>query len=209
MGFFKANMGANWIPRSQLIGFAINFVLPTYGYDLSTFAEINQHRREILSQLHYLFIYYVTNLVRLSQFLQRRIGKLPHILLSLIFWVFNSYEGWLIAYSIQPLLLKWTCSLLGALELANTSTRIFHCSISHVDLRVRGLRGAVVNVLDYDIVVSGFKLQSSYDVHFRTSALGKSINPLTSPTMNKKRYHYYTSTRMAMGFNFPQRMICH
>ena len=39
-------------------------------------------------------------------------------------------------------------------------------------------RGVMVNVLEYGIVVSKFKLQSRYYVHVRTSTLGKGMNPL-------------------------------
>ena len=38
----------------------------------------------------------------------------------------------------------------------------------------------VVNVLDCDIIVSEFELQSGYCVYFRINILGKSINPLSS-----------------------------
>ena len=43
--------------------------------------------------------------------------------------------------------------------------------------------GVVANVLDCDIEVSEFKLQSRYFVHFRTNNLGKSMNPLISPAL--------------------------
>ena len=39
-------------------------------------------------------------------------------------------------------------------------------------------RGVVVNVLDCDIVVSKFEIQSWYYVHFQTNAFGKGMNPL-------------------------------
>ena len=38
-------------------------------------------------------------------------------------------------------------------------------------------RGVVANMLDYDIVVSDFELQSRYYVHFRTNTLEKGMNP--------------------------------
>ena len=41
----------------------------------------------------------------------------------------------------------------------------------------------VVNVWDFDIVVSKFKLQSCYYIHFQTNALGKGMNPLSPPAM--------------------------
>ena len=36
----------------------------------------------------------------------------------------------------------------------------------------------VANMLDCDIVVSEFKLQSCYYIHFQTNTLGKGMNPL-------------------------------
>ena len=41
---------------------------------------------------------------------------------------------------------------------------------------LRDLLGMVSNMLDCDIVVSMFELQSRYYVHFRTNALGKGMN---------------------------------
>ena len=38
-------------------------------------------------------------------------------------------------------------------------------------------RGVMVKTMDYGIVVSEFKLQSRYYVHFRTNTLGKGMNP--------------------------------
>ena len=43
-------------------------------------------------------------------------------------------------------------------------------------------RGAMVNALDCEIVVSEFVLQSCYYFHFRANTLGKGINPLILPT---------------------------
>ena len=40
------------------------------------------------------------------------------------------------------------------------------------------LLGVVVNFLGWDIVVSEFKLQSRYYVHFRTNTLGKGTNTI-------------------------------
>ena len=50
--------------------------------------------------------------------------------------------------------------------------------------RARGsLRGVVVNVLDHDIVVSEFKLQSQYYVYFQTNTLGKAYPTIIRPGM--------------------------
>ena len=38
--------------------------------------------------------------------------------------------------------------------------------------------GLIANVLNCDVVVSEFELQSRYYVHIRINTLGKSINPL-------------------------------
>ena len=38
--------------------------------------------------------------------------------------------------------------------------------------------GLVTNMLDCDIVVSEFEVQSRYNVHFRTNTLRKVMNPL-------------------------------
>ena len=38
--------------------------------------------------------------------------------------------------------------------------------------------GVMANMLHYDIVVSEFKLQSRYCVHFWTNTLEKGVNPL-------------------------------
>ena len=43
----------------------------------------------------------------------------------------------------------------------------------------RSFCGVVTNVLDYDIVVSEFELQSRYYVHFRTNTLRKDIDFIT------------------------------
>ena len=43
--------------------------------------------------------------------------------------------------------------------------------------------GAAANMVDYDIVVSEFKLESCYYVYFSINTLGKCIDPLISPGM--------------------------
>ena len=44
----------------------------------------------------------------------------------------------------------------------------------------QSLHGIVANMLDYNIIVSKFELQSCYRIHFQTNALGKGIEPLYS-----------------------------
>ena len=40
--------------------------------------------------------------------------------------------------------------------------------------------GVMVKAMDWEIVAREFELQSRYYVHFRTTTLGKSMNPLSS-----------------------------
>ena len=47
----------------------------------------------------------------------------------------------------------------------------------------RNLRGVVANVLDCNIVVSEFELQSRYYVHFHTNTITKSMNFLVPSDM--------------------------
>ena len=42
----------------------------------------------------------------------------------------------------------------------------------------------MANVLDFDIVVCEFELQSSYYVYFQTNTFGEGMNPLTPPAMS-------------------------
>ena len=44
-------------------------------------------------------------------------------------------------------------------------------------------RVVIVKVLDCRIIVSEFKLQSYYYIHFQTNTLGKGMNPLILPAM--------------------------
>ena len=39
--------------------------------------------------------------------------------------------------------------------------------------------GVMVNVLDYNIIVSKFEFQSGYYIHFQPNILGKDMNPLS------------------------------
>ena len=45
------------------------------------------------------------------------------------------------------------------------------------------LCGVMVKAMDCGVVVSEFKHQSRYYVHFRTNTLGKGMNPLILPAM--------------------------
>ena len=62
-------------------------------------------------------------------------------------------------------------------------------------LMVGSLRSVVAKVQDSDIVVSEFKLQSCYSVHFRTNTPGERNEFPCPPTI--KYYHYYPPARMA------------
>ena len=45
--------------------------------------------------------------------------------------------------------------------------------------------GVVANVLDCDMIVSEFKLQSHYNVHCWSNTLGKGMNTFISPDIGK------------------------
>ena len=49
-------------------------------------------------------------------------------------------------------------------------------------MQMDGLRGVVVNMVDWDIVVSEFELLSRYDVCFRTNTLGRGMKPFIPPS---------------------------
>ena len=53
----------------------------------------------------------------------------------------------------------------------------------HIYYSVGSPCGAAANVLDYEIVVSEFKLQSCYYIHFQTNTLGKGMNMLIPQAM--------------------------
>ena len=46
---------------------------------------------------------------------------------------------------------------------------------------IKNESSVMVKVLDCEIVVSEFELQSRYNVHFRTNTLGKGMEPLILP----------------------------
>ena len=52
-----------------------------------------------------------------------------------------------------------------------------------ITIKEKELRGDVVNVVDCDILISEFKLQSRYCIHFQTRNLGNSMDLLTSPAV--------------------------
>ena len=47
--------------------------------------------------------------------------------------------------------------------------------------------GLIVNVLNYDITLSEFKLQSPYGIYFQTNILKKGMKPLISTTILPQR----------------------
>ena len=56
---------------------------------------------------------------------------------------------------------------------------IFDVYFIEYHLLYRGYpRGVMVKVIDFEIVVNEFELQSHYYVHFWTNTLGKGMNPL-------------------------------
>ena len=59
------------------------------------------------------------------------------------------------------------------------------------------LRGVVANVMNCDIVVSEFELQSCYYVNFRTNTRVKNVKFLISSL------NHHCSTRIALSLNNP------
>ena len=63
---------------------------------------------------------------------------------------------------------------------------LFNAKCIHVEELVSTAgcpHGVMVKAMDCEIVVSEFKLQSRYYVHFRANTLGKVMNPLILPAM--------------------------
>ena len=63
------------------------------------------------------------------------------------------------------------------------------------------LRGVVANVVDCDILLSEFELESRYYVHIRANNFRKGMNSLTLPC-NGLNY-------FSLALNYPQWLICH
>ena len=71
---------------------------------------------------------------------------------------------------------------LGNLAIVDMSLKHTHTHThTHPHLPTACPRGVMVKQMDSRIVVSEFKLQSCYYVHFRTNTLGKGMNPASSP----------------------------
>ena len=68
--------------------------------------------------------------------------------------------------------------------------------------------GVVDAVLDCEIVVSDFELQSRYYIHFWNNTSGKCMK-LLIPLLCMKSNCHYSSTRMALAFNNPGSLMCH
>ena len=66
-----------------------------------------------------------------------------------------------------------------------TDTQTYHCWLTNKDLHTsaRCPHGVMVKTLNCGIIVSEFKLQLCYYVHFQTNTLGKGMNPLILPAM--------------------------
>ena len=66
------------------------------------------------------------------------------------------------------------------LPLNSLNPRLFSSDHKYIYMSPRAV---MVKAMDCGIVVSGFVLQSRYDVHFRANTLGKVMNPLILPAM--------------------------
>ena len=81
---------------------------------------------------------------------------------------------------------------------------IYSCIISR-----SGLHGVVVKTLNKYIIVSRFKLQSYYHVHFQINTLGKGMKaPMTLAMGYIYCYNCWSGVE-ALAFNNPQNLIYH
>ena len=71
------------------------------------------------------------------------------------------------------------------------------------------LHGVVTNMLDCDIIVNGFELQSHYYNHFQINTLGEKGMNLIIPHLWIQKYHYCFFFKDYLALNNPQRLICH
>ena len=68
-----------------------------------------------------------------------------------------------------------------SLQAYHTHTHTRVCACTHIRTHVHGGGcpcGVMVKAMDCEILVSKFKLQLCYYVHFQTNTLGKGMNPL-------------------------------
>ena len=71
--------------------------------------------------------------------------------------------------------------------------------MTKVGLMLGGMScGVAANMLNCNIDVNEFELQSCYYVHFWTNTLGEKYEPPYLPGIDNQ-YHYYSSTRMALA----------
>ena len=68
--------------------------------------------------------------------------------------------------------------------------------------------GVVGNVLDSNFIEKKSEIQSRYDIHFRTNAIGKDEVPIPF-SFGGRKYLDYSSVRMVLALDKPQRLICH
>ena len=78
--------------------------------------------------------------------------------------------------------MRWALKICSSISSSRGS--IVYLSVPNSIPMVESPCGIVVNVLDYDFVVSEFKLQSCYYIHFWTNNLGKGINSLIPPAIS-------------------------
>ena len=69
--------------------------------------------------------------------------------------------------------------------------------------------GIVTNMLECSIVVSNFKLQLYYYIHFQTNTLEKRYESPNSSSYGLNSVITVFFTRIALAVNNPQRLICH
>ena len=63
----------------------------------------------------------------------------------------------------------------------------------------------MAKMLNCDLEVNEFEIQSRYYVPSRTNIFGKGISTLF-PQLHVKKYHYYSSTMIALTLNNPRKV---
>ena len=130
-------------------------------------------------------------LSRWNLWLCRIFSTFSDILLSrsvgLLFYSFESFQHQRLSDSKSPQVSRTLLSILTNLnstEVWIVFTRLLIIIIIIIHLLGGSPHGVVANIMDCGIVVSEFKLQSRYNVRFRTKNLGTDMDLLISPAMD-------------------------
>ena len=126
---------------------------------------------KIVSQRHFKQTYLTGNFILLNVNENRRIKRIKNEFKYLVYW--NGSRIWYVtALTILNKDIIQTKELGSSLILLEISLMSFFSHLGGCP------RGVMVKAMDCRNVVSEFKLQSCYYIHFRTNTLGKGMNPL-------------------------------